>query len=400
MKQTSALVATLLVMQVCVSLASSPTYAQKPRVPASDDEVLQRLPKTLSLNRDRMATIREKLAADPSNSQFAAAAAKGFIRMGNEESDPRFYGYARAAIEAWWTAESPPAEIVKLRAKLKEKDHKYREAIVDLKNLLDRQPSDAQAWVELVNLYRVTGEYEEAWSASQHLEEFADATTVMVSQIPVLANIGAADEAYEKLQQLLKIAPEKMPELVPWIVGTQASIDAMLHRVEAADTNFRKALTLDSGNIHLKRTYADFLLDFQQPAPVLKLLAEHENDNGCLLLMAIAAKRLRQTELLDRLKEKIEVRFEEIRLRGSKPHGRFESRYQLTLNRNPKRALEVALENWQLQKEIRDSRAVLEAALEADDQAAAEPIVDFVKASDCEDFALIKLLERLGSDSE
>lgn len=204
-----------------------------------------------------------------------------------------------------------------------------------------------------------------------------------------------ADQAYQWLEEQYKSADETNPDFLPWIVSTQANIDATLFRVEDADKNFRRALSFDRGNIRLKRTYADFLLDFQHPAPVLQLLADHENDNGCLLLMAIAAKRLKQTELAARLTSKIETRFDEIRLRGDKPHGRFESRYHLALKRNPRAALDVALENWQLQKEVRDSRAVLEAALAANDYSAAQPVVDFVKTSKCEDAALSKLIKKL-----
>ena len=386
---------TLTVVATFITLASLSAHAEKPRVPIDDQEVLERLPKMLSLNRDSMAKIRTQLAADPGNSQLAAAAAQGYIKMGNDESDPRFYGYARSAIAPWWNESTPKAEVLKLRAKLKEKDHKYLEAIADLESLLVREPQDAQGWVELINLYRVVGQYDQARSAVGRLEAFADPTTVMVSQIPLMACTGDAETAYQRLLQQREIAEKEKSDLLPWIIATQANIDAMLMRVEDADTNFRAALALNSGNIHLKRTYADFLLDFQHPEPVLQLLKEHENDNGCLLLMAIAAKRLKKDDLAARLKSKIEVRFDEIRLRGNKPHGRFESRFELTLNRNPRAALEVALENWQVQKEVRDSRAVLEAALGANEPAAAQPVVDFLKTSKCEDAALNTLIQKL-----
>jgi len=388
-------IATLSLVVMLINLTPSLAQSQKPYVPTSDAEVLERLPKTLSLNRDKMATIRAELASDPSNSQLAAAAAQGYIKMGNEESDPRFYGYARSAINAWWTDDSATAQIVKLRAKLKEKDHKYVEALADLEALLEREPQDAQALVEVVNLYRVIGKYDQAWAASERLEAFADTTTVMISQVPLMSFTGKAKEASQMLEIQLSTAQKESPELLPWIISSQANIDAILFRVKEADVKFRQALSLNSGNIHLKRSYADFLLDFQHPAPVLQLLAEHENDNGCLLLMAIAAKRLKQTELADRLKSKIEVRFDEIRLRGNKPHGRFESRYQLVLNGDAQAALDVALENWQTQKELRDSRAVMEAALAAKKPTAAQPVVDFVKTSKCEDFALNRLIEKL-----
>jgi tetratricopeptide (TPR) repeat protein len=342
-----------------------------------------------------MASIRQRLAAAPKNTDLAAAAAEGYIKMGNDESDPRFYGYARSAIAAWWDADSPVPTIARLRAKLKEKDHQYAEAILDLEHLLEDHPRDAQAWIELVNLYRVVGNYKKAFAANLQLTEFADSTTVFITSTPLQAATGKSEEANEAVKKALIAAKQNSHVLLPWLTATAANIAALRGDVTQADTYFRDALQLTPNNIHLKRTYADFLLDLGRPEPVLPLLKEHQNDNGCLLLMAVAAQRLKQAEATEKMKSMLATRFTEIRLRGSRPHGRFESRYQLELKNEPDQALETALENWKLQKETRDTRAVLEAALAADNRAAAEPAILFVKDSGNEDIALNRLIEKL-----
>ncbi len=376
-------------------ILSSSALGQEPYLPGSDDQILERLPKNLSLNRDRMESIRQKLAVEPENVDLAAAAASGYIKMGNEESDPRFYGYARSAIENWWEAELPPANILKVRAKLKEKDHRYEEAIQDLESLLERDSNDVQAWVEVINLYRVIGSYDSANESSRQLSKLGDPQATIVATTPLKAATGKANEAYDSLVKLAESPDEVAAELAPWIAAMQGDIAASLGQFETADRHYRKALTLNSGSIHLKRTYADFLLDHQRPAPVLKLLAEHESDNGCLLLMSIAAHRMGKQDLAEKLKSKMAVRFEEIRLRGSQPHGRFESRYKLELNNDPKGALEIALRNWLLQKENRDARAVLESALVAKDPAAAAEVISFVKTLRNQDVILAQLIRTL-----
>ena len=386
----------LLVMIAAAIASPSPrVLAEEPRIPANDAEVVERLPVTLSLNRVRMASIRQRLAAAPKNTDLAAAAAEGYIKMGNDESDPRFYGYARSAIAAWWDADSPVPTIARLRAKLKEKDHQYAEAILDLEHLLEDHPRDAQAWIELVNLYRVVGNYKKAFAANLQLTEFADSTTVFITSTPLQAATGKSEEANEAVKKALIAAKQNSHVLLPWLTATAANIAALRGDVTQADTYFRDALQLTPNNIHLKRTYADFLLDLGRPEPVLPLLKEHQNDNGCLLLMAVAAQRLKQAEATEKMKSMLATRFTEIRLRGSRPHGRFESRYQLELKNEPDQALETALENWKLQKETRDTRAVLEAALAADNRAAAEPAILFVKDSGNEDIALNRLIEKL-----
>jgi tetratricopeptide (TPR) repeat protein len=283
----------------------------------------------------------------------------------------------------------------KVRAKLKEKDHKYREALEDLESLLQRDPEDRQAWIEVANLYRVIGSYQRSRESIGQLSSLGDQAAVLVATAPLKAVTGDARQAYDALTKFLESSDGAQSKLRPWAVAMQGDIAASLGQFETADKHYREALAIDGGSLHLKRAYADFLLDHQHPQPVLKLLVEHESDNGCLLLMAIAANRMGMKERAAALKSKMAVRFEEIRLRGNQPHGRFESRYELELNDNPEKALEVALQNWELQKENRDARAVLESALAAKNFAAAASTIEFVKSSGNEDVAMTQLVRAL-----
>ena len=50
----------------------------------------------------------------------------------------------------------------------------------------------------------------------------------------------------------------------------------------------------------------------------------------------------------------------------------------LALQKDPKRALEAARENWKTQREPRDARVLMEAALAAGDAAAARDALDWM----------------------
>ena len=91
----------------------------------------------------------------------------------------------------------------------------------------------------------------------------------------------------------------------------------------------------------------------------------------------------------------LENRYEEIRLRGSEPHGRFESRFALEIENDPAKALGLALKTWRAQKEGRDMRNVLEAALAAKRPAPARRVVDFMQEHGTEDVILRKLADEL-----
>ena len=90
-----------------VSLAS--IYAAEPYLPSEDNEVLEILPRALLAERNELNSLRKQLAAEPKNARLAKTVAARYLQIGNQEGDPRFYGYARAAIRPWWEADNPPA---------------------------------------------------------------------------------------------------------------------------------------------------------------------------------------------------------------------------------------------------------------------------------------------------
>ena len=93
--------------------------------------------------------------------------------------------------------------------------------------------------------------------------------------------------------------------------------------------------------------------------------------------------------------DQLDARFREIRQRGGQPHGRYEARLDLELHNDPETALTVALEHFEKQKEVRDIRNVLEAALAANKPDAAQPVLDFLDKNGNADVVLMALREQL-----
>ena len=380
-----------------MAAAATTAVGAEPYVPADDNEVLEELPRALLAGRDEVAALRQRLSSDPRNAQLAEAVARRYLEMGKSSGDPRFDGYARAAIAPWWDAADAPPEILRLRAKLKENDHQYDGAADDLKLLLQKQPRDAQAWLELSNIYRVRGDYAEARKAGDALARFAGAVPATLSRAPLLAATGEAERAYRLLTDVLPEARERFPSTVPWIVTQQAEISWALGDAKRAEQHFQEALAVPAPGDYLKRAYCDFLLDQGRNAEVLSLVGDDLSDTGLMLAAAVAARRLGKDALADKWGRELETRFEGIRLRGAQPHLRYEARYVLELKNDPPRALAIALENWRQQKETSDTRNVLEAAAAAAarDPAAPRAVLDFLDEHRTEHVVLRRLAERV-----
>jgi Tfp pilus assembly protein PilF len=383
------------VLAIATIAPATAVTAAEPYIPARDDDVLETLPRGFLSGQDELTTLRRQLADDPKNVALAVGVASGYLKIAKSQGDPRFYGYARAAIQPWWESASAPPDILKLRAKLKESDHKYDEALTDLRLLVEKQPQDIQAWIELANIYRVQGKYAEARESCGKLAAFAGETPTIMSRAAIQAVTGEAKEAYASLSDILPMVRENYPSAVQWIVTMQAEISRALGQSEQAESHYVSGLANDPADFYLLRSYGDYLLDRGREDNALALLREHVRDTGILLLAAIAARRSGEEALAEEWTAQLKSRFEETRLRGDLPHGKFEARYALELVDDPQRALAIAEATWQQQKDPLDSRNLLEAAIAANARDRARPVLEFLKENGTQDVHLERLVRQL-----
>lgn len=380
---------------------SAVSLAGAPYLPGSEKAVLLKLPRVLLADRDLLAELRRRVEADPENAEAAAELAERLVAVGKETGDPRHYGYARAALARWWEDPEAPPEVLRVRAKLKERDHRYGDALADLDRLLQAEPEDVQAWVEVSNIRRVLGDYAGAREAATRLAEFAGDFPVLLCRVPLMAATGEADRAYEILERVEPVARQSVSSAVPWVVTQMAEVARSRGRDDLAEEHFLEGLAANPEDGYLIRAYGDLLLDQGRAEEVIPLSQDRLNDTGVLLRAAIATTKTGDTARATQWRDELAARFEEVRLRGGEPHGRFEARAALELHGDASRALDLALSNWRKQKEARDTRNVLEAALAANAPEAAVPVLAFLAENRCDDAILMRLARQLeGSDDE
>ncbi len=101
-------------------LAISGAVMGAPFRPADPATVLERLPyRPADPHVRELARLRAQLALQPDNLRLAVQLAYRYYQLVSAEGDPRYIGYAQAALQPWWTMPSPPPEVLVLRASLK-----------------------------------------------------------------------------------------------------------------------------------------------------------------------------------------------------------------------------------------------------------------------------------------
>jgi hypothetical protein len=168
---------------------------------------------------------------------------------------------------------------------------------------------------------------------------------------------------------------------------------------ELAERHFKAGLALGVTDGFILAAYADFLLDHGRPAEVLPLLRDWERSDVLLLRLALAeqaAKLPAAAAHIAMMKE----RFDASAMRGDKLHLQEEARFHLYLLNDPPGALRLAEENYRTQREPRDARILLEAALAAKRPQAAQAALDWLRASGYEDPLYARLAQQLAAGAK
>lgn len=367
-----------------------------PYRPATADAVLERLP-TRWESRHELRDLRRALADRPSDPVAAFALVRRYIELGRAESDPRYYGYAEAALAPWLRSAPPLPEALVLSATLHQGRHEFPAALADLAAALARQPRLAQAWLTRAVVLEVQGDYPGALQSCLPLAKLAPPLTAATCVNSALSLSGQAGSAYGRLDSAVQSLPGAEAAERQWALTTLAEIAARLGRFDEAGRLFDAALAVQQRSSYLLATYADFLLDRQRPGEVVALLRDETRADSLLLRLALAEQRLDAPDLPAHVAA-LTDRFAASRLRGDTTHQGDEARFRLHLSHDPQMALELAQANWKVQREPRDARILLEAALAAGNREAARSVIEALAKTGLEDLRLAELGKQLKGD--
>ena len=365
-----------------------------PYLPSKDNQVLENLPSRNDSAQRELNNLRTQLIATPNNLALATDLAKRYINTGRNNADPRYLGYAQAALSPWWTMENPPIDVLVLRASLLQSTHQFEKSLTDLTSILKTDQNNVQAWLMHATIMQVTGEYQQAKNSCAKLYRLVP-TLIFKTCLYNVANLnGDAKKSYTALSAELKNNTTATPDIQIWVSTLLAEMAQRLDDTTAAELHFKKALSLTVADSYLFGAYADFLLDQGRNNEVIALLKDKTRADGLLLRYALALKEKGDIDATAQI-DTLRVRFDSAMLRGDTVHQREQARFELHLMKNSTRALKLAQENWQIQKEPADLRILLEAALAAKEKAAAQPALAWLKKVDLQDSAVTRLTKSL-----
>jgi thioredoxin-like negative regulator of GroEL len=179
-----------------------------------------------------------------------------------------------------------------------------------------------------------------------------------------------------------------------WMQGIMADTAKYLGNDAEADRHFRTALQLTPGDNFLLADYADFLLDQHRPRAALDLVKDYPSSDTSFLRQVYAEAVLNSPRKEADLTQ-MARRFAAIDQRGSPTYRREEAGFALYMQHDPRRALQLAQENWTVQRAPEDMRVLLAAAIAAQHPEAAQPVLDQLASSRFQYEVVVKLAARV-----
>ncbi len=379
-------------------VAVGPSHAaSKTYVPQDDNQIVATVPASAALQ--GLNRLRAALVRDPQNFDLAIRIAQRYIELSRSEGDPRYLGYAQAVLTPWWSGGR--AELVLLRATIRQSMHEFDAALADLKQLNRERPGDAQALLTQATVEQVLGRYRDALSTCELLR----------SQIPGLVSEACSADArslvgqfdvYDSLNAKLSAQTSIDADTRGWLHTLLAEMLERQGRNDEALQHHAASVRV-APTLYARAAYADFLLnsgDAEQALAIASSVSGKQPAKGAqvpdvlLLRQVLALHALKRDDLLKPALADMRARFEGSRSRGQSLHGREEARLVLRIDADAARALSLAEQNWAIQKEAADTLILAQSARAAGRDDVLLKIKQFVAQSGFQDRRLAGLLER------
>lgn len=288
----------------------------------------------------------------------ALLAARAQLEAAHQQGDPRYLGYAEAQLGPWLNLPEPPTDVLLLRARLLQANHRFDAALSDLVRVLKRSPGQPEALLLSASIHQVRGRYPEARQACGGLKGMALLPLSLICQAQIDGVTGQARAALTRLQKLPRSKLGLTPAQAAWLDLGVADLADRLGDNALTEASLKRALPSGAEAVG---AYADWLQAEGRDAENLVLLRPWTAHDGLLMRLA-RAEQTTQSAAFKQHRAELLRRLAAFRQRGEAGHEREQALLYLDVLKDSNNALTLARRNWQQQRETADFRVYGRAA--------------------------------------
>jgi Tetratricopeptide repeat len=373
---------------VAAFIAASAFAETAPRWrPQDGGDVVLVLPESAARSLDDARTMTDPL--------LAAEQAEAFAALARRSRDARWFGRAEALVEPWIARSEAPSRLLVAAADLAQQRHEFSAARGLLDRALAARPDDAGAHLQRANVALLLGDFRAARADCRAVLASGDALAATIC----LASAATGPGSVARARRLLAAIDQRddLPApLAHWQLLTAADLASRDGDPDAALAFLSRAHALDPAHEETRARLAALLIARGDPRAALRLAAG-ENVSAALLVI-----RLRAATDIDpggavAARRELDALLEVGRLRATNAHLREAGELALHADRDPRRALVLARENFAVQKDTPDLRLLVEAAIAAGDRVTIRYLRDWLAQAGFEDRIAADRLAKAGA---
>jgi hypothetical protein len=379
MPRLSFLWASTLIVCHCASFAATQV------TPQVDDEVLEIL-SNVTLQRPKATPLTHN-EQDPNLAVFAV---RNAIAMARQTGESRYWGRAQASMQPWWDLADAPVDLAVLQATVLQGRHEFAAARKILTAVLVRAPGNAQAWLTLAALERLSANYGASLAACDSVGRAGASFYASACRMETQSLQGLHRHAMKGLQALLDNADR--PEQRSWILSLLAESEERAGLDARAARSYERSLEIVA-DMYTSIAFSDLLLRTGEPAKAFSVLSKLPSTDAVILRRGAAWRRQGDVRWMA-MRSELRQRTAELLRRGDDPslHGREMALAALWLDDDAPRATLLANANLKLQREPLDWWVALRSATAARDSAASIDIAAGIDRIGLRDVRLISML--------
>lgn len=311
-----------------------------PRVPTHLQEVIAVLPPKMTTS----------LVAQNLTLEQRLLQVQDLLAQAEKTGDPRYLGYAEAILQPLTNKAVIDDEVLLLRAKIYQFNHRFAQAQIDIAQVLQHQPTHPQALLLQASIYQVKAEFALARQSCQRLRTLNTLSLAVICEAQVDALNGKAAQSLQTMHALLASVNNLEPSQQTWFYLGLGDVFMRQGNFKQAESYYRR---LDITQPVALAALSDALLAQKRYTEVSQYLQNYQQHDALLLRFALAqqALKLPVKDLINTLN----TRFSALRLRGDNSHLREQAIFTLQLLHQPQQALLLARDNWQQQHEPQDA---------------------------------------------
>jgi hypothetical protein len=203
--------------------------------------------------------MRQAWRARPQDLDAAVRLATRYFEEVAATGDPRYIGYAQAALQPWWASLRRRRRCACCARMLLQFDHRFEPALADLEAALAAEPDNAEAWSWRTAIQMVRADYGGAAPVASAWLPWRRRWWALPARRRWTPPPAAPAGRHHAAPALQRHADARPAPVEPDAAGRDRGAPRRLGA--AAEAAFREALALGLPDVYLQAAYADFLLD-------------------------------------------------------------------------------------------------------------------------------------------